>query len=189
MTAGDVLVVAATKAEAAHVERTHDVLITGIGKVRAAIAVTRALESGRYRRVVNIGTAGALHDHHSGLFVPSRVLEHDISADRLRGFGYTITDEWELPGGDGSVLATGDTFVTDSADRDRIAARADLVDMEGAAIAAVCAAFEIPVQLVKVVSDNADDTAMDWPSAIDSAAVDLARWLDAAGISGRLRPQ
>ena len=31
--------------------------------------------------MVNIGTAGALHEHHGGLFMPSAVLNHDISAE------------------------------------------------------------------------------------------------------------
>lgn len=44
-----VLVVSATRAEAAHVPPGTDVLITGIGKVRAASAVARRLALGDYR--------------------------------------------------------------------------------------------------------------------------------------------
>jgi len=171
------LVVAATKAEAAHVPAGMDVLITGIGKVRATIALTRAFERGSHTSVVNIGTAGALHDHHAGLYLPSAVVEHDISSAELTAIGYPMTDRWEITGGDGTVLATGDTFVTDAAHRSVLAARADLVDMEGAALAHVCDAYNIPLTLVKVVSDQADDTAMDWPKVVDAAARDLARWL------------
>ncbi|QRY61276.1 nucleosidase [Gordonia sp. PDNC005] len=172
------LVVAATKAEAAHVPAGMNVLITGIGKVRAAIALTRALERGDHAGVVNIGTAGALHDHHAGLFLPSAVVEHDISSAELTAIGYPTTDRWEISGGDGTVLATGDTFVTDTSHRSVLAARADLVDMEGAALAHVCDAYDIPLTLVKVVSDQADDTAMDWPKVVDAAARDLAQWLE-----------
>ncbi|MGB3698851.1 MAG: nucleosidase [Gordonia sp. (in: high G+C Gram-positive bacteria)] len=173
-----VLVVSATHAEAAHVPPGTDLLVTGIGKVRAAVAVTRRLAGGEYMRVINIGTAGALHDGHAGLYTPSRVVEHDISAAELTAMGYPISDEWEIPDGDGSVLATGDTFVSDGRRRARLAERADLVDMEGAAIAQVCEAFGLPLRLVKVVSDNADDGAFDWPSAVDAAARDLGDWLD-----------
>ncbi|AVM01356.1 nucleosidase [Gordonia iterans] len=175
----DVLVVAATRAEAAHVPDDAQLLITGLGKVRAASSLTRRLatEPGRFRRVINIGTAGALHRHHGGLYVPSRVVEHDISAAELHALGYPVQDCWEVSDGDGSVLATGDTFVTDESVRLRLAARADLVDMEAAALAHVCADFSVPIRLVKVVSDYADDSAMDWPSAIDAAARDLAEWL------------
>ncbi|MFT4087974.1 MAG: nucleosidase [Gordonia sp. (in: high G+C Gram-positive bacteria)] len=174
-----VLVVSATRAEAAHLPGDVDVLITGIGKVRATLALTRRLAAGpdRYSRVINVGTAGALHDQHAGLYTPSRVVEYDISAVELAALGYPLTDEWELPGGDGTVLATGDTFVNDAEHRAVLAQRADLVDMEGAAVVHVCADFGLPVRLVKVVSDYADDSAMDWPSAIDAAAQDLASWL------------
>ncbi|ALG85459.1 nucleosidase [Gordonia phthalatica] len=176
-----VLVVSATRAEAAHVPAGADLLITGIGKVRAASAVARRLALGDYRRVVNIGTSGALRDGRSGLFTPSRAIEHDISAAELAAMGFHQPDEWEIPGGDGSVLATGDTFVSDPVYRDRLARRADLVDMEGSAIAAVCADFAVPLRLVKVVSDNADDSAMDWPTVIDAAAQDLGTWLAETG--------
>lgn len=173
------LVVSATRAEAAHVPDDAQVLITGLGKVRSATALTTRLaaEPGRYRRVVNIGTAGALHLHHRGLYVPSTVIEHDLSAAELTALGYPTSDTWELPDGDGSVLATGDTFVNDPVRREALAARADLVDMEGAALVHVCGEFGLPIRLVKVVSDYADDGAMDWPAAIDAAARELGRWL------------
>ncbi|MCF8610131.1 nucleosidase [Gordonia sp. HY285] len=175
------LIVSATHAEAAHLGARTDVLVTGIGKVRAAMAVTRRLERGDYTRVINIGTAGALHDHHSGLFVPSAVVEHDISAAALTAIGYDTVDRWEFDDGDGSVLATGDTFVTDPARRAQLAERADLVDMEGAAIAQVCAHYRIPLTLVKAVSDQADDSAMEWPQVVDAAARQLADWVRTVG--------
>lgn len=176
---GDVLVVSATRAEAAHVPDGATVLITGLGKVGAAIALTRELAAGpgRYRRVINIGTAGGLKLHHAGLYLPSRVIEHDLSVDELAALGYPMPATWELEGGDGTVLATGDAFVNDAAERDRLAGRADLVDMEAAALVRVCVDFGVPVRVVKVVSDYADDSAMDWPSAVDAAARDLGRWL------------
>ncbi|EGD56799.1 nucleosidase [Gordonia neofelifaecis NRRL B-59395] len=172
------LVVSATGAEAAHVPPGADLLVTGIGKVRAASAVARRLALGDYRRVINIGTAGALRDGRTGLFTPSRVVEHDISAAELTAMGYHLVDEWDVAGGDGSVLATGDMFVTDPLHRERLGRRADLVDMEGAAVAQVCGQSGVPLRLVKVVSDNADDSAFDWPSVIDRAARELGDWLD-----------
>lgn len=177
----DVLIVSATAAEAAHVPDGTALLVTGLGKVRSATALTRHLAAhpGRYRRVVNIGTAGALHLQHAGLYVPSRVVEHDLSAAELTALGYPVRDSWEIPDGDGTVLATGDTFVNDEAQREQLSQRADLVDMEGAALVHVCAEFGLPIRLVKVVSDYADDSAMDWPSAIDAAARDLGNWLAA----------
>lgn len=174
------LVVAATGAEAAHVPPGIPVVVTGIGKVAAAIAVTRALAEwpgDGPPRVVNLGTAGALGEHHDGLYRPSVVLNHDLSSDVLRSLGYDAHDEIAVPGGDGSVLATGDVFVTDPAVRDALAARADLVDMEGFAVAAACAALGAECVLVKHVSDTADDTALDWPTHVDRCARELATFL------------
>lgn len=175
----DVLVVSATAAEAAHVPDGAKVLITGLGKVAAAISLTRVLaaEPERYRRVINIGTAGGLKLHHAGLFVPSVVIEHDLSAAELAALGYPVRASWEVPGGDGTVLATGDRFINHAGERNLLAERADLVDMEGVALVRVCAEFGVPLRLVKAVSDYADDDAMDWPSAVDAAARDLGAWL------------
>lgn len=179
------LVVAATAAEAAHVPDGTRLLITGIGKVAAATILTHelALAHAGVRppvdAVVNVGTAGALHDHHAGLFVPSTVIEHDISSDALGAMGYDIVDTYRFDEGDGTVLATGDTFIADAIARENLARRADLVDMEGAAIAHVCRRFGIKLTLVKVVSDDASDTAMDWPSKVDAAARELGQWLGA----------
>ncbi|MFT4394731.1 nucleosidase [Gordonia lacunae] len=179
-----VLVVSATRAEARHVPPGTRVLVTGIGKVRATLALSRELAGGApVTAVVNIGTAGALRDGVTGdaelgLFLPSTVLEHDISSTELRAMGYEMTDRWDLPGGDGTVLASGDTFVADPIRRRELAEHAHLVDMEGCAVAHVSAEFGVPCRLVKAVTDNADEGAMEWPALVDAAAQRLGRWLE-----------
>ncbi|QBJ95210.1 nucleosidase [Rhodococcus sp. ABRD24] len=175
-----ILVVSATESEAAHVPDGVDVVVTGIGKVAAAVAVTRALASypaDRLPLVVNIGTAGALHTHHTGLYLPSAVVNHDISSTVLRSLGYPVRDVIELDDGDGSVLATGDSFISDAEVRDALATRADLVDMEGFAVAFACAELGARCRLAKHVSDQADDSALDWPSQVDASARVLGAWL------------
>ncbi len=174
-----VVIVAATAAEAAHVPAGLTVVLTGIGKVEAAVATSRAIAEHRPDLVVNVGTAGALRAGVSGVFAPSTVLNHDLSAAAIRALGHDAVDELGLADGDGTVLATGDLFVTDPAVRDEIGRRADLVDMEGFAVARVCAAAGVPVRLVKVVSDNADDSALDWPAVVDHCAQQLGDWLAA----------
>ncbi|MFI8774486.1 nucleosidase [Gordonia sp. NPDC062954] len=184
------LLVAATRAEAHHLPADARVLVTGIGKVRAATTLTRALveaeRDGRppIRQLISIGTAGALRAQHTGIFFPSVVIEHDISATELRAMGYPLVDRWELPDGDGTVLASGDTFVADPVRRDVLARHADLVDMEGAAVAHVAADFGIPCRMVKIVSDAADESAMDWPSVVDAAARRLGEWCAGAAAIG-----
>lgn len=153
-------------------------VICGIGKVDAAVAVTRAvLESAQPPTVINIGTAGALRPGVSGLFTPSLVRNHDISAAVLRQLGYPVVDEIAIDGGDGTTLATGDSFITDPAVRDTLAQTAHMVDMEGFAIARACAQLGVPVRLVKHISDQADESAMDWPQLVDRSARILGDWL------------
>lgn len=184
MTAGgdpsSTLVVSATRAEARYVPAGLRVVITGIGKVRAATALSEALAGAGppVSRVVNIGTVGALHDRYTGLFVPSVVIEHDITSAVFQEMGYPLVDRWEIPGGDGTVLASGDTFVTDPVRRADLARNADLVDMEGCAIAYVATYFGVPCRLVKAVTDAADASATAWPSRIDAAARRLGEWLE-----------
>ena len=58
-------------------------------------------------------------------------------------------------------IATGDWFVNDVSTRDAIAARtdADLVEMEGAAIAYVAHRFGLPWIVIRSISDSGDDSA------------------------------
>lgn len=172
------LVVVATRAEAAHVPAGLDVVVTGLGKTAAAVATTRAiLERDRDGLVVvNIGSAGALRDDVEGLHEVGTVLNHDISADAIRALGYDPEEELRVGESD-IVLASGDVFVTDPAVRDELARHAHLVDMEGYAVAYACRQLDVPVRLVKHVSDNADESALDWPALVDLSARELGRWL------------
>ncbi len=172
------LVVAATRAEAAHVPQGLDVVVTGLGKTAAAVATTRAL-AGRDLdglTVVNLGTAGALRDGLEGLHEVGVVVNHDMNADAIRALGYDPQDRLEV-GPSELVLASGDVFVTDPSVRDLLARQAHLVDMEGYAVAFACRAFGVPVRLVKHVSDNADASALDWPALVDASARALGEWL------------
>ena len=178
-TARRFLVVAATRAEAAHVPTSLPLVITGIGKTPAAAHTARALATfgdlGGLT-VLNVGTAGALRPGLAGLFTPGVVLNHDINADAIRALGHDPQERLEVDG-DGTVLATGDVFVTDPTVRDGLAARAHLVDMEGYAVAWTARQFGVPVGFAKHVSDNADESALDWPSVVAASARVLGDWV------------
>jgi adenosylhomocysteine nucleosidase len=171
-----VLVVSATPEEATYVPAHLELLVTGVGKVFAATAVARRLAAGDVSAVVNIGSAGALRDGLDGVFEIGRVLNHDLSAAALRGFGYD-PQEWLTVGPSPTTLATGDLFVSDPAVRDVLAQEAHLVDMEGYAVAWAAQHAGVPVRLVKHVSDNASDDALDWPTLVDRSARSLGEWL------------
>ena len=176
-----VLVVSATAAEARHVPDGLDVVVTGIGKTAAAAVTTEALLARRGADaellVVNIGTVGALRDGLDGVCLPSTVINHDINGDAIRALGYDPVDVIELDDGDGTVLASGDVFVTDALVRERLAERADVVDMEGYAVAYAARRLGVPVRLVKHVSDRADESALDWVDVVDASARALGAWL------------
>jgi len=174
------LLVAATATEARYFPPSCEVLVTGIGKTAAATSLARHLASyadaeRASLEVINIGTAGALLPHLSGLFEVGTVINHEISAAALRALGYDAREELTVGPGQ-TVLASGDVFVTDAVLRDTLARRAQLVDMEGYAVAYVAAEFGVPARLVKYVSDTADESAHSWNDVVDQCARALGDW-------------
>lgn len=191
------LVVVALEQEARHFVTDFPVLVTGVGKVRAALAVAHALGGGvRPRELVNVGTAGGLHPGMEGTHEIAAVFQHDF--DNLALHAVTgrhdgppltlsatraVTPEQaaapSAPGGAvAPVLASGDRFVAGGPLRDHLAGIADLVDMEGYAVAAAGAALGVPTRLVKHVSDTADESAgATWVEGVDACARVLAEWV------------
>lgn len=167
------LIVVAAHQEAAHLPEDVRLVLTGVGMVQAAVATTRAICEHRPTRVVNLGTAGTLDPSLRGIQRPSAVINRDLNADALRAAGLTPDERIEL-GGDGPVLGTGDSFVVGGPERDGLAARCQLVDMEGFAIAHACRMLGVELVMVKHVSDGADEGALEWRDIVDASARALA---------------
>ena len=169
------LVVVAVPQEATHIVGT-EIVLTGIGKVAAAMSVTRAIIEQRPTSVLNVGTAGALHDGLEGVHVIGRVIEHDVDHAGLGALIHQeLIGEIVLDADADTTLATGDAFVSDANQRAAIGQRAHLVDMEGFAVARACQQFEIPCRMVKVVSDTAsEDAAATWQEQADLTAREIA---------------
>ena len=179
----DVLVVCALRQEAAYL-RDIDVVFTGPGKLSAALAVAAAIVEHRPSRVINVGTAGALREGLEGTHSVGTVLEHDFDHDGLVALlGEPLPGPIVLDDSSPITLATGDQFVQGGPLRDALAARADLVDMEGYAVARACGSFAVPCELVKIVSDEATEHALrTWQERLDHSAR-----LIAAAVEARLR--
>lgn len=185
------LFVAALEEETAALPSGADVLHVGVGKVAAAVGLAHHLAVHRdtIDLVVNVGSAGGLHDQPVGTVIEvARVSQHDVDhtgIERLVGRampGGPIT----LPGPTSARghLVTGDRLIADEQDRARLAAHAEVVDMEGYAIAAVCQRFAMPVWLVKAVSDGAGEhAARDWRDGLAQAAAGLGAWVRTAGLA------
>ncbi len=182
------LFVSATTEEAAHLPPGVPLVVTGIGTVNCAVNLCRAIERRRPNRLVNIGTAGALRDGLSGVFEITSVLQHDLSADLIAEMtGKPFPHRVDLAATTGlptARLATGDSFISDSGIRDSLAQRAELVDMEGYAVARAGQTYGIPVTLLKQVSDSADETAkLTWFDAVDRGARELAATVGKLGLA------
>ncbi len=173
------LLVVALEEEATHLHVSElPVLVTGVGKVNAAIAVAMTLADASPSRVVNLGTAGALRDGMRGTQVISTVDQHDFDDAALFALsGLHFSGPISLAV-EGARLVSGDVFVSDAVTRARLAEDADLVDMEGFAVARAAMAAGVPVTLVKQVSDSADASAgRSWRESIDACAEDLGAWV------------
>ena len=175
---GEPLLVVAVEEEAVDVTSRDPVLVTGVGKLRAGVAVASVLAGAdKPSVVINFGTAGALVDGLEGIHEVGTVVQHDFD-----DVGLSVMtgrhDGAPIVLGEGPVLATGDVFVSDTAMRDALAQRAQLVDMEGYAVAFAAVAAGVPVRLVKLVSDPADEDAFrTWAEQMDGLAMVLGQWV------------
>lgn len=184
VTPGRPLLVLAVAEEAQFLDTGLPVLLTGMGKVNAAAALAAVLGRGpKPSQVVNLGTAGALHSDLMGIHEVRTVIQHDLDTELLRtltgmeyGAPITLADD-SAASGRGLVLASGDVFIADAGARDVLAKKADLVDMEGYALAAAAAGSGVHTTMVKHVTDEADEhAARSWRESVALSARELAAW-------------
>jgi adenosylhomocysteine nucleosidase len=157
-----------------------DVLYCGVGKVNAAMALTRALARHEYAGaspplVLNFGTAGS-RVHPSGtLLACHEFVQRDMDVRGL-GFALGVTPFDTVPPTlafeplfthlTPAVCGSGDSFATAES-----AVPCDVVDMEAFALAKVCKAMGAVFGCVKYVTDGADHAAaVDWQGNVHKAA-------------------
>jgi adenosylhomocysteine nucleosidase len=157
------------------------VLYTGVGKVNAAIALTRTLE--RYRHaeralplVVNFGTAGSLRHAPQTLVACRRFVDRDMDVTAL-GFAHGTTPFDALPpmlefapcfpALTDAICGSGDSFSTAAPRGPPV----DVIDMEGYALAKACRIAGAEFACAKYVSDAANqDAARHWQENVAGAA-------------------
>jgi adenosylhomocysteine nucleosidase len=178
----NVVVVMALPAESAGVFEAArvPVLYCGVGKVNAAIALTRELrryvhESRPPPLVVNFGSAGSRTHAAGTLLACHEFVQRDMDVTGL-GFPVGITPFDEAPPRLGfeprfshltaAVCGSGDSFATIDCE-----VECAVVDMEAYALAKVCWLEKAPFACVKYVTDGADGAAADhWRSNVHKAA-------------------
>ncbi|QNQ89483.1 nucleoside phosphorylase [Corynebacterium poyangense] len=175
------LCVVATEVEASHLDPELPTLITGIGRLNAATALTDYLaHHSAPSHIINVGTAGALSKAATpGIVHPiGTVYLHDFSHEAIEA----ICGDSPYPplhlNSTGLRLATGDQFIDTASARQALAKHAELVDMEGYAIAWVAQRYSIPVHLLKIVSDDANsDSRRLWHDAARQCSRLLGEWV------------
>lgn len=78
------------------------------------------------------------------------------------------------------VIATGDQFVADEARKSWIAKtfKADALEMEGASVAVVCDALDVPFFILRAISDTADmDAGFNFDKFLESSAKESAAFI------------
>jgi adenosylhomocysteine nucleosidase len=153
-----------------------DRLLTGVGKIPATYALTRALDAGSYDEIVVVGTAGAIDpDLESGVYDIDAALQHDVKdLDGVIGQHVSLPTRVDIAPA-GVTIATGDHFVDDAVAVTAIRTLgARMVDMESYALAWVAQQFGVPIRILRAVSDRAQDGATaEW----DDAALVCSGWL------------
>jgi adenosylhomocysteine nucleosidase len=156
------------------------VLYCGVGKVNAAIALTKELS--RYAHhgqemplVVNFGSAGSRCFASGTLVACQEFVQRDMDVSGL-GFALGVTPYDEAPSSlifdpvfthlPGAVCGSGDSFATADIEVD-----CTVIDMEAYALAKVCWHENARFACVKYVTDGADHAAADhWRRNVHLAA-------------------
>jgi nucleoside phosphorylase len=134
------------------------VAVSGMGKIAAAAACQHLIREQRVSRVINAGVCGALQTGET--FQPGALFEIVTVVEGDHGTKDRAAPEEHCPGTwsarlPKARLVTCDRPVFDAGHRLRLAAKGDLADMEGAAVARVAALFRTPWTLIKAVTDGA----------------------------------
>ena len=95
------------------------------------------------------------------MFLPDGSTTREFSADTALASGLLTAARDSGAEARIGVIASGDLFVSNEADRNRIrdTFRADGCEMEGAAVAHVCSIARVPFAIVRSVSDGANSNS------------------------------
>ncbi len=175
---------------------------SGIGKIYASAGMTSLLNTYDVSKVIFTGIAGGTRDDEKILdeVIATSIVEHDFGYLTNDGFVWGGGDPGKLEEGEcyypdkelsdlaydsaislmGServhrgLIATGDQFIASKEYVEKLQKDFDAYacEMEGAAIAKVCTAYEKPFCVIRTLSDKADGEAQDTYVSFGDEAAD-----------------
>ena len=147
-----------------------EIIYSGIGKINATLATSKAIAQYSPKQILNFGTAGKINPQVNGLLEIGKVIQRDMDAEPLAPRGKTpfcaLPGDYHSVSGD-YICGSGDSFVT-AQDAWLITQKIDVVDMELFAIAAVAYQFNTPWRSFKYITDEADaDAGQEWHQKVN----------------------
>ena len=172
-----------------------------IGKVFSTLTASTMIQKFGCDRLLFSGVAGGINPELKigDLIVANKLTQHDLD---ITAFGHP---HGYVPGGDvyvntdenlknialevanennikiiEGVIATGDQFICDEAKKDFIknTFNADALEMEGASVAVVCDALNVPCLILRAISDTADmDAEFNFDKFLETSAKQSADFL------------
>ena len=164
------LLIFATEAEAAPIRALRadlETAICGVGAVECALAMAKIIEEHKPKAVVLCGIAGAYDKTLKVGDVVSVVAENTASLPAIYRKSYLATLKLPLP------EVTSNTVMAVGAE----AAGAQVENMEGAAIFALCNHYGIKCAQIRAISNYTDDVRSAWdiPTALEALTAAINR--------------
>jgi len=172
-----------------------------IGKVFASLTAATMIEKFGCDTLLFSGVAGAINPtlKIGDLIIADKLCQHDLditafghpngfvpggsifveTSKKLRDVAIEVANENDLKVIVGTI-ATGDQFIHSTERKDFIEStfKADALEMEGASVAVVCDALNVPFFVLRAISDTADmDAGFDFDVFLKSSAVISANYL------------
>jgi len=172
-----------------------------IGKVFSTLTATTMIEKFGCDTLLFSGVAGGINPKLKigDLIVANRLTQHDLDItafghpygfvpggavfvdtdDRLKNLALKVAKENDIKLLEGTI-ATGDQFVANEQRKEFISTefKADALEMEGASVAVVCDALNVPCLILRAISDTADmDAGFNFDEFLETSAKRSAEFL------------
>lgn len=172
-----------------------------IGKVFSTLTAATLIEKFGCSKLLFSGVAGAINPelHIGDLIIADKLCQHDLDITifghphgyvpegavcvetdiRLREIAKAVATKNKLKVIEGTI-ATGDQFVASNERKAFISStfEADALEMEGASVAVVCDALNVPFFVLRAISDTAnDDAGVDFDEFMVGSAIISANFI------------